>query len=223
MPFLASQSEFHLGVRSWASTFSSVEGDEYGILTTLPFLAFAYDHVCKTPNDHSKEHIQRRSIDDIMELAFSTRLDRHCDFEYVFSLQAFAFITLPLELNRVTALWHRLATQMQSDALVTIPSGIVDEKIQLAWQSFHGDPILRHLYWSTGGDDDNFSIIGFAGEFKKDDKKCNENQLIMVLATAQAQRKALLLKPSIIMGGTTCRGHVQIFSSYWSNHDPVCS
>ena len=32
--------------------------------------------------------------------------------------------------------------------------------------------------------------------------ECNENQLIMVLAIAQAQRKALSLKPSIIMGAT---------------------
>ncbi len=77
-----------------------------------------------------------------------------------------------------------------------------------------GDPtILRHRYWSTGGEKDDFSIIGFAGEFKKDDNESNENQLIMVLATAQAQRKTLSLEPSIIMGATACRGHVRIFSS----------
>ena len=35
----------------------------------------------------------------------------------------------------------------------------------------------------------------------------------MVLATAQAQRKALSLKQSIIMGAIACYDHVQIFSS----------
>ena len=103
-----------------------------------------------------------------------------------------------------------------SDALVTIPSWTVNDKIQFARLSIQGGPtILRHLYWSTGRGDDGFSIIGFAGEFKKDDDNGNENQLIMVLATAQAQRKALSLKPSTIMGAIACHGHVQIFSSYW--------
>lgn len=39
----------------------------------------------------------------------------------------------------------------------------------------------------------------------------------MVLATAQAQRKALSLRDSIIMGASACRGRVQIFSSFWSD------
>jgi hypothetical protein len=67
-------------VRTWASTLRPVEGDEYGILPALPTLAFAYSHVRKTSNNRSKEHIQRRSIDDIIDLAFSARLDRHCQF-----------------------------------------------------------------------------------------------------------------------------------------------
>ncbi len=93
----------------------------------------------------------------------------------------------------------------QSDALATIASGTVGNKIRIAQLSIQGNPtILRHLYWSTDGEKDGFSIIGFAGEFKKDDNECNENQLIMVLTTAQAQRKALSLKPSIIMGATAC-------------------
>jgi hypothetical protein len=97
---------------------------------------------------------------------------------------------------------------------VTIPSAAIGLKIQLQRLSFQGDPsILQHLYWSTHGADadDDFSIIGFAGEFKKDENDCNKNRLIMVLATAQTQRKALALKPSIIMGTIACRGHVQIF------------
>jgi hypothetical protein len=75
-------------VRTWALTFPSVEGDEHGILTALPHLAFAYARVLKTSNNHSKEHAQRRSIDDIIDLAFSTMDDRHCDFKYVFSPRA---------------------------------------------------------------------------------------------------------------------------------------
>jgi hypothetical protein len=77
-------------VRTWASTLRSVEGDEYGILTALPILALAYSRVRKTSNNHPKEHTQRRSIDDIIDLAFSARLDRHCDFKYVLSPRAFA-------------------------------------------------------------------------------------------------------------------------------------
>jgi hypothetical protein len=114
----------------------------------------------------------------------------------------------------------------ESDTLVTIPSAAIGLKIQLQRLSFQGDPsILQHLYWSThvAYTDDDFSIIGFAGEFKKNDNDCNKNQLIMVLATAQAQRKALALKPSIIMGAVACRGEVQIFSSFWTSDESVCS
>jgi hypothetical protein len=90
--------------------------------------------------------------------------------------------------------------------------------------SFQGDlTISQHLYWSADGMTDGFSIIGFAGEFKKDANNCNKNQLIMVLATAQAQRKALSLNRSIIMGAIVCRGRVQIFSSYWTSDESVCS
>jgi hypothetical protein len=111
----------------------------------------------------------------------------------------------------------------ESDTLVTIPSVTIGDKIQMQRLSFQGDvTILQHLYWSTHGADDGFSIIGFAGEFK-DDHDCNKNQLIMVLATAQAQRKALELKPSIIMGAVACRDKVQIFSSFWTSDQSVCS
>lgn len=69
-----------------------------------------------------------------------------------------------------------------SDALVTIRSVTVSDKIQLEQQD---DPaIVQHLFWSTGGKGEGFSIIAFAGEFKNDND-CNKNQLIMVLATAQ--------------------------------------
>ena len=214
-------------MRTWASTLSSVEEDEYGILTALPNLAFAYDHVCKTSNNHSKEHTQRRSIDDIIELAFSARVDRHCDFKYVFSPRAFAYISYNLAIRTEES--YRLVASAgnpdaQSDALVTIPSETIADKIQMYELSFQGDQtILQHLYWSTGGVTDDFSIIGFAGEFKEDDNDCNQNQLIMVLATAQAQRKALSLNRSIIMGAIACRGRVQIFSSYWTSDESVCS
>ena len=216
-------------MHAWASTLSSVEGDEHGILTTLPHLAFAYDHVRKTLNNHSEAHSQHRSIDDIIELGFSARIDRRCDFKYVFSPWAFTFISYNLAIR--TEQSYCLVglagnPDAQSDALVTIPSTAVGNKIRMAQlsSSFRGDPsILRQLYWSTGGETDNFSIIGFAGEFKKDDNECNQNQLIMVLATAQAQRKALSLVPSIIMGATACCGCVKIFSSYWTDDNLVCS
>ena len=108
----------------------------------------------------------------------------------------------------------------QSDALVLIPSGPISGAERLSI----GDPtVSRDLYWSTSAEKDDFSIIGFAGEFKKDDNESNENQLIMVLTTAQAQRKALSLKSSIVIRATACRGIVQVFSSYWKDDDSVCS
>ena len=78
------------------------------------------------------------------------------------------------------------------------------------------------MYRSADGMADRFSIIGFAGEFKKDANNCNKNQLIMVLATAQVQQKALSLNQSIIMGAIACRGQVQIFSLYWTSDESVC-
>jgi hypothetical protein len=108
---------------------------------------------------------------------------------------------------------------------VTIPSGAIGDKIQdqrLSCQTGDDLSFLQQLYWTTKGVDANdFSIIGFAGEFKKDENDYNKNQLIMILATAQAQRKALELKPSIIMGAVACRGQVQIFSSFWTSDKSV--
>ena len=47
----------------------------------LPALAtIAYSRVRKKSNNRSDEYIQRRSVDDIIDLAFSTKLDRHCRF-----------------------------------------------------------------------------------------------------------------------------------------------
>jgi hypothetical protein len=112
-----------------------------------------------------------------------------------------------------------------SDTLVTIPSTTIAYKIDLARTLFQDPSTADHLYWSTGASKDGFSIIGLAGEFKKDENDSNENQVIMALATAQAQRKALGLKNSIIMGAIASRGCVQIFSSYWTseNSPSVCS
>ncbi|KAF8345161.1 hypothetical protein F5887DRAFT_1198087 [Amanita rubescens] len=206
-PVLDNEPEFQLAVRTWASTLRPVEGDEYGILPVLSTLALAFSRVRKMSDNHSKEHSQRRGIDDIIELAFSARLDRHCDFKTEESYRLVASAGNP---------------DAQSDTLVTIPSVIIADKIGEDRFSFQGDrTISEHLYWSTGGSTDGFSIIGFAGEFKKDENDCNKNQLIMVLATAQAQRKALLLKQSIIMGAIASCGIVQIFSSYWTTDDSL--
>ncbi|KIJ98558.1 hypothetical protein K443DRAFT_103778, partial [Laccaria amethystina LaAM-08-1] len=101
-----------------------------------------------------------------------------------------------------------------SDTLVTIPSATITDKIELARILFQDPPTADHLYWSTGVSKDGSSIIALAGEFKKDENDTNMNQAIMALATAQAQRKALGLKDSIVMGAIASRGRVQILSSY---------
>ena len=54
----------------------------YDILSELHTLALACSRVRKTANNKSKEHGQRRGIDDIIELAFSIKPDRHSDFKY---------------------------------------------------------------------------------------------------------------------------------------------
>ena len=114
----------------------------------------------------------------------------------------------------------------ESDTLVTISSSDITDKIKDARVLFRDPFVAEHLYWCTAGSTGGFSIIGFAGEFKKDgDNDSNKNQVIMALATAQLQRKALELKDSIIMGAISSWGRVQIFSSYWesANSVSVCS
>jgi hypothetical protein len=84
--------------------------------------------------------------------------------------------------------------------------------------------LLYQLYWTDNISPGGFSIIVFPGEFKNNDEACNMNQLMMVLTTAQSQRKALALKNSVIMGATSCRGRVRIYSSYWGGEgDTVTS
>ena len=144
-----------------------------------------------------------------------------------FSLSGLAYIFYNLAI-RIEESYRLVASagnpDAQCDTLVTIPSKTLADKISLVELSFEGDETISELYWSTGGLEDGFSIIGFPGEFKtQDENDSNRNQLIMVLATAQAQRKALSLRRSIIMGAIASGGHVQIFSSYWSSDESVCS
>ena len=140
------------------------------------------------------------------------RVDHHCDFKYIFSPWAFAYIPHNLAIRNEES--YRLVASpgnpdAQSDTLVTIPSKTVNDRIRLDQFSFQGDLMIsQHLYWSADGMTDGFSVIRFTGEFKKDANNCNKNQLIMVLATAQAQRKALSLNRSIIMGAIACHGHM---------------
>jgi hypothetical protein len=110
-----------------------------------------------------------------------------------------------------------------SDTLVTIRSARMGEKLRRLGRTFKDPNVKDHLFWSSSGRFSPFSIIGFAGEFKKDDAESNKKRLIMVLATAQSQRKALSLKKSIVMGATGCRGRVQIYSSYWEDDETVCT
>ena len=71
----------------------------------------------------------------------------------------------------------------QSDTLMTIPSKKINDKLRDHRLSFTDPSTIDNLYWSTSGVRDRFSIIGFAGEFKKDDADYNKNQLIMMLTT----------------------------------------
>ncbi|KAF5381044.1 hypothetical protein D9615_004039 [Tricholomella constricta] len=200
------EADFQAAIRAWASRLRPVDLDNYGILSELHTLALAYSRIRKTSNNRSKEHSQRRGIDDILEMALSARADCHTDFR---TEESYRLAGLDGNPDAV------------SDTLVTISSAKIADEISSCSFTFTNRSVADHLYWSTIGVTDIFSIIGFAGEFKKEDAECNKNQLIMVLTTAQSQRKALGFKKSIIMGATSCRGCVQIYSSYWSPDNAV--
>jgi uncharacterized membrane protein YgcG len=136
-------------------------------------------------------------------------------------LSAFITRSIHLSLNRdlSTEDFYRLTQwdsnpDAQSDTLITIRSPAIGDQLRLYAFTFTDPELMQHAFWSTKTLE--FSIIAFAGEFKRVDATENKNQLIMVLSTAQRQRKALLLEDSIIMGATSCRGLVRIYSSYWS-------
>jgi len=169
-------------VRKWASTLRPTEGDEYGILGVLNTLALAYNRVRETSKNQSKENSQRRGINDIIEIAFSERIDRHCDYKYVLSFLGYIHFNLGIRTEEsCRPVAPNGNPDAQSDTLVTIPSKKINDKLQNNRLSFTDPSTIDNLYWSTSGVGDLFSIIGFAGEFKKDDSDCNKNQLIMVL------------------------------------------
>jgi hypothetical protein len=211
-----SEANFQCVVREWASTLPHTEEDEYGILGVLNVLVLAWNRIKKTSNNRATEHTQRRGIDDIIEIAFNEGTGRRCGFSCVLS----SLVYYPFNLGIRTEERYCLVEMDNnpdavSDALVTIPSMEITRELRDAALFFADSSTIDNLYWSTNGAIDDFSIIAFPGEFKKDDTAYNKNQLIMVLTTAQSQRKALGLKDTIIMGATGCRGHVTIYSSYW--------
>jgi hypothetical protein len=195
-----------------------VEGDEYGIIGILPTLALTYSCVHKTSNNVTKEHGQHCAFDKIINIAFSVRIDHHCDFRYVLSPLAYISFNIGIrteECYRLLALDGN--PDAQSDTLATIPSTTIHDIIHTHQLSFTDPIVINNLYWSTMGFLGDFSIIRFTVEFKKDNAEYNKNQLMMVLATAQSQWKALSLNKGIIMGATGCHGWVQIYSSYWKS------
>jgi hypothetical protein len=107
----------------------------------------------------------------------------------------------------------------QSDTFITMPFPDIHQMISKLRFGFSDPALVHHLYWNANGALSDFSIITFPGEFKKDDAETNKKQLIMALTTAQSQRKALSLESSVIMGATSCRGRVRIYSSYWDSED----
>jgi hypothetical protein len=83
-----------------------MNGDEYGVVNELHALAFAHDRIQKTSNNCANEHNQRRGVDDIIEIAFSTRTDRHCDFKYVCTFSSsLSLSVLALEPNNIITSW----------------------------------------------------------------------------------------------------------------------
>jgi hypothetical protein len=84
-PIYHAETNFQHTVRRWASTLRPTNEDEYGILGVLDTLALTYSRVRKSNNQFTG-HGQRCGIDGIIEIAWSARTDRHCNFKYALCL-----------------------------------------------------------------------------------------------------------------------------------------
>jgi len=67
-------------------------------------------------------------------------------------------------------------------------------------------------------DPTSFSLILFAGEFKRVPGQRNINQLLMSLSTAQHHRRALGLDDAVIFGATSAQGIFDVTASWWTGN-----
>ncbi|OBZ68691.1 hypothetical protein A0H81_11031 [Grifola frondosa] len=76
--------------------------------------------------------------------------------------------------------------------------------------------VARNAFWSPVPPE-SISVIAFPSEHRRLDLITNCNQVIMDLATAQSQRRALGFKDDIIFGVAGARGEAAVLSSWWED------
>jgi hypothetical protein len=84
------EDEFQRTVQQWAATLPNMEEDKYNIVPLMQNFALSYQYIRETSNGLTKEHGQRRGVDDLFGLAFH-RPGFKCDFACV-SFHLLAYI-----------------------------------------------------------------------------------------------------------------------------------
>ena len=81
---------------------------------------------------------------------------------------------------------------------------------------------LRRLFWTPNPTLPN-TVIVFLGKFKKAEGDRNQNQLVLDFGTTQYQRRCLGLPNAVIWGITCASGNVKVYSSMWTDEEPLVS
>ncbi|KDQ59697.1 hypothetical protein JAAARDRAFT_33274 [Jaapia argillacea MUCL 33604] len=221
---LNGQEEFRARLSEWAIANPECvcDDDPHGLSSVWLLLCSAYARIRDSAENDAKEGTQRRGVDDLIELALSSRSG--CRFQTQFERD----ISL-CEVNGLPTLPKPLA---RADTLVTTsPSThLTLRSTLLDLFSSHAIPETsrRHMYWpsSASASNDDFgslTFILFAGEFKRESGARNKNQLVMDLCTAQYHRRALRLD-QIVFGATHSAKRWRVYGSWWvwGNGDDVC-
>lgn len=216
-PPLHGQLEFHQNLRDWSqSNHDSLSTtDAHNMNSIATYLYGLYYSVREAVDKNQNEASQRRGVDLLIQLAFSSRKEGVHD---VCMKSAFKLSDSPRSGINVgpTAIADIFV-------LMPIPKAIMD-KIYTALRKKTGgaalDEAYSRLYWQPVIEDEN-SLIDFCGEFKKRPNFQNRNQLLFDLRTAQSQRRAFGLPNTILWGAVCSAGQFQVFSSNWSDDGAV--
>ncbi|KDQ19974.1 hypothetical protein BOTBODRAFT_382877 [Botryobasidium botryosum FD-172 SS1] len=191
--------------------------DKYGVCGIIDLLAVAFARIRSASTRGSGAVALRRGVDDIIECAFSFRLDRtSCKTLLQQKIAVRDSKTFP------TA-WEGSALV---DILITIPFHSKDarklDELYIAEQDSAWEKGIdytwatRCYYWSLDSDPGIASLIGFACEVARYPDELNvERRLAIVLSTAQSQRKALGLKDRVLHGAVVEDHTLTIYEAYW--------
>jgi hypothetical protein len=93
-------------------------------------------------------------------------------------------------------------------------------KPSVLWGTLEDRPAdAVQAWWATFPFMEFFSILVFGAEFKRIKSLYNKNQLLMLFAAAQYQRRFLGLERTPIFGATCAQGVIEFFASWWYTHE----